>query len=130
MKYLFIPLLLIPFFTYNTTEWVRPPVRDIVQYDLHYTTIKAEVSAYNTVSWQTDGNPCIGAGGYICGRDDVLACPQKYSLGTKFEIEGKVYECLDRMNSRFPNRFDISMGNDISKAKEWGVKRLEVKIIN
>jgi 3D (Asp-Asp-Asp) domain-containing protein len=96
----------------------------------HYEVIDATITAYNTVPSQTDDSPCIAAGGYICDREDVVACPRHYPLGTRVEIAGKVYECMDRLAPKYDHRFDISMGMDIAAAKEWGVKKLSVKILN
>src|SRR5215831_9255689 len=45
--------------------------------------IETYVTGYNTVAAQTDRTPCIGAAGtYICGRNDVVACPPLLKLGT------------------------------------------------
>lgn len=118
-------ILILPF-TYTKTEWKRPRVE--IQYDLNYTEIEAIVTAYNTVPEQTDGNPCIAAGGYICGRDDVVACPVKYPLGTRVNIAGKMYECLDRTAPKYGNRFDISFDKDLEGARNWGKKLLSIKI--
>ena len=91
----------------------------------------AHVTAYNTVEGQTDDTPCISASGdNICGRDDVVACPTSLPLGALVEINGKVYECLDRTNPRFNGRFDISFDKDVQGALAWGIKKVEVKIID
>jgi len=87
-------------------------------------TTLSVVSAYNSVPEQTDDSPCIGAGGYICERDDVVACPRSIPLYTKVEIDGVVYECFDRMNIRYESaelpHFDIYMGKDIGRAFKFG----------
>ena len=76
-------------------------------------TFKAKVTGYNTVPAQTDSTPCIAASGdNICGRDDVLACPSEYPLGSIFEIGGKEYTCLDRTAAKYNGRFDISCDKD------------------
>jgi len=90
----------------------------------------ADVSAYNTVEAQTDNTPCISASGdNICGRDDVVACPRRFPLGTNFEILGKDYICLDRLSLKYDNRIDISFDKDIQGAINFGVKNLKI-IIN
>ena len=89
------------------------------------------VTAYNTVGWQTDSTPCISASGdNICGRDSVVACPSKYPFGTKFFIDGKEYECLDRTSSKYGARLDISFDKDIEGAKRWGkqIKKVIIKL--
>lgn len=89
-----------------------------------------KVTAYNTVPEQTDSTPCISASGDdICGRDDVVACPTILPLGTMVEIEGNMYECLDRTHPRFDYRFDISFDKDISGALAWGIRTVEVRVI-
>lgn len=88
------------------------------------------VSAYNTVTWQTDGNPCTSASGdNICGRNDTIACSRKYKLGTKFLIEGKTYTCLDRLADKYDERIDINFDKDIKGAKAWGIKRLNILVM-
>lgn len=76
--------------------------------------VLARVTGYNTVAAQTDNTPCIAASGdNICGRTDVVACPRNLALGSKVEIDGKTYTCLDRTNSKFNGRFDISCDKDM-----------------
>lgn len=89
------------------------------------------ISAYNTVEWQTDSTPCISASGdNICGRDDVVACPRAYPIGTNFIIDGKVYVCLDRLHGDYDSRIDISFDKDLQGAIEWGIKNKMVIILD
>ena len=85
--------------------------------------IEAFVTGYNTVPPQTDGTPCIGAAGtYICGRNDVVACPPLLKLGTAVEIGGKRYVCEDRTSRKYRGRFDINCDQDKScpfKVASW-----------
>lgn len=93
------------------------------------TKINAYVTGYNTVEAQTDSEPCEAAGGYICGRTDVVACPRQYPLGTRVRIAGKEYECLDRTASKYNDRFDISCDKDFEcpyKITGWH----EIEILN
>ena len=95
-------------------------------------TIEAKVTAYNTVAAQTDASPCIAANGKnICGKDNIVACPSKYPLGTLVEIQDKVYECQDRMAEQYrnENRFDISMDKNVEGAVNFGSKTLIVKVL-
>lgn len=90
----------------------------------------ATVTAYNTVEWQTDSTPCLAAGGHICGRTDVIACPSVYALGTWVHVEGMgEYECMDRTATKYNGRFDISFDKDIDGAIAFGKKTLEVTIL-
>jgi hypothetical protein len=89
----------------------------------------ASISAYNSVPEQTDNTPCLGAGGHICGRNDVVA-NNCLPIGTMVQIDGKIYEVYDRMNSRYGcEYFDIYMGMDIQGAKEFGRQIKEVIIL-
>src|SRR5215475_1491301 len=77
--------------------------------------IETYVTGYNTVATQTDGTPCIGAAGtYICGRNDVVACPPLLKLGTTVEIGGKRSVCEDRTSPKYRSRFDINCDQDRS----------------
>lgn len=88
-----------------------------------YQERKAYITGYNTTRGQTDNTPCISASGdNICGRTDVVACPRGIKLGTKVEIRGKEYTCLDRTSSRYDGRFDISCDKDMkcpSRVTGW-----------
>lgn len=79
-------------------------------------TVRAFVTGYNTVPGQTDSTPCTAAGGNICGRTDVVACPTYLALHSHVEIRGKVYECMDRTAPKFNSRFDISCDKDVACA--------------
>lgn len=73
-----------------------------------YHELYAHVTGYNTVPAQTDNTPCIAASGAnICGRTDVIACPRSIKFGTVIEINGKMYECEDRLARKYDSRFDI-----------------------
>lgn len=87
----------------------------------------ATVTAYNTVEAQTDASPCVAAGGYICGRRDVVACPRHIPLHTWVTIEGKTYECMDRTAPKYDHRFDISCDKDMAcPYRITGVKKVIV----
>lgn len=91
--------------------------------------VLATITAYNTVPWQTDDTPCLGAGGDICGRNNVVACPRSIPLGTWVIIDDTYYECLDRLAVKYDDRFDISFDKDIQGAKEFGKQYKEVIIL-
>lgn len=91
--------------------------------------VLATITAYNTVPWQTDDTPCLGAGGNICGRNNVVACPRSIPLGTWVIIDDTYYECLDRLAVKYDDRFDISFDKDIQGAKEFGRQIKEVIIL-
>jgi hypothetical protein len=39
--------------------------------------------------------------------DGIVACPRKYPFGTRVVIEGRIYECRDRLSRKYDDRFDI-----------------------
>ena len=89
---------------------------------------EAEVSAYNPVEAQTDGDPFIMSSGKRV-YDGAIACPRWLELGTRVEILGRVYTCEDRMNIRYNNHFDIMMW-EYQDAIDFGRRTLQVKIFN
>ena len=89
---------------------------------------EAEVSAYNPVEAQTDGDPMIMSSGNRV-YDGAIACPRWLELGTRVEILGRVYTCEDRMNIRYNNHFDIMMW-EYQDAIDFGRRTLQVKIFN
>jgi len=89
------------------------------------------ITAYNTLSYQTDNEPCISASGMnICETEGLIcACPREFEFGTNFLIDGKVYNCQDRLHSKYDNRIDLLM-DTIEEAKEFGKRELSVHILN
>lgn len=77
------------------------------------TIVFAYITGYNTTADQTDGTPCIAAGGNICGRKDAVACPPTLALRSWVVIGGKKYQCMDRTAEKFKHRFDISCDKDM-----------------
>lgn len=108
-----------PAFEVKTKEAVEKPA---------YKTRIAKITGYNTVEAQTDQTPCISSSGHnICGRNDVVACPRSIKLGTKVEIGGKMYVCLDRLAAKYDNRFDISCDKDMAcPYKVTGTKEVRI----
>ena len=91
------------------------------------TAIIAEITSYNSVPAQTDDTPFITASGTHV-HDGTIACPYEYAFGTTVSIEGKKYTCEDRMNRKYPDRFDVWLANTASSS-EWGIKTMRI-IIN
>lgn len=93
------------------------------------------VTAYNSVAWQTEGDPVLaawgdtlypGLHGVAVSRDLI---PLGLSHNTPVLIEGlpDTFRVKDKMNARFKNHIDIYMGNDVTKAREWGRRRLKIR---
>jgi len=97
--------------------------------------IRVTASAYNSVAYQTNGNPQITAFGdslkpgmkYIAVSRDLQALGLKYNTPVKIEgLEG-IYLVKDKMHSRWVNKIDIYMGTDIKAAKQWGRKKVNIQ---
>lgn len=95
--------------------------------------MKVAVTAYNSVPWQTDATPCIGArGADICAylKAGSNTCAANFvPIGTVLEVEG-LGTCVvrDRMNRRYWYRVDWYMGDDIAAAKAFGVRYKQIGI--
>lgn len=91
--------------------------------------VVAEITAYTSSIDETDDTPTLMADGTNT-RQGAIACPSKYSFGTKVYIENNVYTCSDRMNKRYRDseHFDIWV-QDKNSAFEWGRRTLTIKII-
>lgn len=105
------------------------PYKDLTLVEVYRGTYT--ITAYNTVPEQTSGNPCISASGInICEGMELghnyVAC-NFCNFGMYVEIEGKIYEVVDRTSTEFSNRIDIAMPADqIQEARDWGARELEV----
>lgn len=90
------------------------------------------VSAYNSVFWQTQGNPNITAWGdtlksgikVVAVSRDLLALGIEHNTMLTIESLPDTFYVKDKMNCRWRNRIDIYMGKNIRKAREWGRKKL------
>lgn len=97
--------------------------------------LNVSVTAYNSVSSQTDGQPNIAAWGdtlvpgakTIAVSRDLIPLGLKYNTSVKIEgLEG-IYLVKDKMHHRWTKRIDIYMGTDVQKAKNWGRKKLTIQ---
>lgn len=89
-------------------------------------TIQATVTAYSSSPDETDDTPFITASG-TSTRIGVAACPRWLAFGTEIAIGGNPYTCLDRMNQKYGERFDIWFPSK-QDALEFGIRREEVTI--
>ena len=89
--------------------------------------IQAVVTAYSSTPEQTDDSPRVTASGRYVGPK-VIACPKSYKFGTMVRILGKVYECADRMNQKFGERFDVWF-EKTEDALAFGKKNITVEIL-
>jgi len=88
---------------------------------------RATITAYTSSSNETDSNPHITASGERTGIGTV-ACPHRIRFGAKVRIDGRIYECRDRLNRRMDHRFDIWMPTK-AQAKQFGKRTLMVEIV-
>lgn len=97
--------------------------------------IEIYATAYNSLSWQTDSEPCITASGMnICERDieDVVVTNYSYlPFGSKIKMPelfgDREFLVEDRMNERYTQTLDIWM-KDYFDAKEFGRQKIKVEI--
>ena len=86
----------------------------------------AIVTAYSSTVGQTDSTPYTTAH-QTPVREGIIACPRYIPFHTKIVIQGRTYDCEDRMNIRHKDKFDIWFPTK-KLANKWGIKKLEVII--
>ncbi len=94
-----------------------------------------KASAYNSRRGQTDASPSIAAWGdrlrpgmrVIAVSRDLIELGLR--RGQRVEIVGLEGEfvVLDRMPSRWRQKIDIYMGEDVRAARNWGVRDVEIR---
>jgi hypothetical protein len=119
---------------FNSSIIVREYTMGSIMFDLSEpkeegTTIYAWITGYNSVREQTDDTPCLASNGNICGRKQVVACPRSIPLGTWIKIDGKAYECMDRLATKYDDRFDLFFDKDIQGAINYGKQYKEIIIL-
>jgi 3D (Asp-Asp-Asp) domain-containing protein len=92
-----------------------------------------EVTAFNSVPEQTDDTPCTSADGSdICARyaaGELICAANFVPFGTRLAVPGYgTCTVADRLSRRFPERVDIYLGTDITAARRWGLRRLDIEI--
>ena len=114
-------------------QTIPKEINVVVDYTKGIGTIR-EVSAYTSRVEETDDTPCIAADGSdICVRaskGETLCAANFVPLGSKLTID-KFGTCTvaDRMNRRYQNRVDVYMGNDLERARSFGLQKLEVATV-
>ncbi|WP_242206579.1 3D domain-containing protein [Aestuariivivens insulae] len=97
-------------------------------------TIEVTATAYNSLRYQTDGDPHITAFGdslvpglrYVAVSRDLLKKGLKHNTPVKIEGLDSIYIVKDKMHYRWKNRIDIYMGLNVKKAKAWGKKKVTI----
>ena len=92
-------------------------------------------TAYNSLPGQADHEPEIAAWGdrlepgmkAIAVSRDLLEAGLTRGMRVRIEgLEGE-YVVLDRMPSRWNDRIDIYMGEDVRAARSWGVREVRIQ---
>ena len=109
-------------------DYLLNDIKEKIEKENNALIIDATITAFNTVEAQTDNSPCLAKFGYICNRDDIVACPRNLPAHTKVKIFNKEYECMDWLSVKYPDRFDISFDKDIEGAINFGKKYTKVTI--
>ncbi|WP_405023546.1 3D domain-containing protein [Mangrovimonas cancribranchiae] len=110
----------------------KTPKQSISQYK--WECLDVTVTAYNSLSYQTNSQPNITAFGdtlspnlkCIAVSRDLLKLGLTYNTPVVIEgLEG-IYLVKDKMHRRWRKRIDIYMGKDVKKAKQWGRQKLTI----
>ena len=126
---LFVPALLVSCFLTPVLNSCSSPEPVEVK------SLEVTATAYNSVEVQTKkGDPATAAWGdklkpgvkAIAVSRDLLKQGLDYNTPVKIEGLPGTYRVLDKMHSRWNNRIDIYMGEDIDLAKEWGRQTVEI----
>lgn len=98
---------------------------------VEWQSLSVAATAYNSVPSQTTAaNPATAAWGDVL-KPGMRAIAVSRDLidkglthGTKVRIDGLpgVYTVRDKMAARWRNKIDIYMGQNIAKARDWGIR--------
>jgi len=105
-----------------------------IENNYEWNTIEVTATAYNSLVYQTGGNPFITAFGdslkpgvlYIAVSRDLLKLGLKHNTLVKVEGLNGTYLVKDKMHSRWRNKIDIYMGTDVNAAKKWGRRKVNI----
>lgn len=100
-----------------------------------WNTIRVTVSAYNSVSWQTDSLHNIAAWGdtlkpgmkCIAVSRDLERKGLVYNTPVRIEGLPGLYLVKDKMHPRWQNKIDIYMGANVREARTWGRQKREIQ---
>lgn len=102
--------------------------------DVEKHSLEVTATAYTSHQGQTLGNPRVAAWGdtlkpgikAIAVSRDLLDSGLNY--GIKVNIEGLPgrYRVTDKMHSRWEKKIDIYMGEELDKARKWGVRKVTI----
>lgn len=92
-------------------------------------------TAYNSVPEQTADDPNRGAWGDLLqpGMRAIAVSRDLLGMGLTRGVEVTIdglpgrYVVLDKMGERWKKRIDLYMGDDVSAARTWGVRRVKIR---
>ncbi|TDS15053.1 3D (Asp-Asp-Asp) domain-containing protein [Maribacter caenipelagi] len=123
--------LFMVFFLLTAFSCTDKPLND--KYNWVPMTVTA--TAYNSLPYQTSyEHPAITAWGdsikpgqkWIAVSRDLLKKGLHYNTMVKIDTFEGVYLVKDKMHSRWRNRIDIYMGENVNKAKKWGRRKINI----
>jgi 3D (Asp-Asp-Asp) domain-containing protein len=109
--FLLLGLLLLPQIAFGNRDPYRAP-RSVQAIVTAYTSSRSGLTASGTLAF-----------------DGAVACPRKYPFGTRFKIQGRIYNCQDRLNSKYENRFDIWKPSKTA-ARAFGRRKLTLVLVS
>ncbi len=101
----------------------------------NWVPLQVTATAYNSLPYQTSyEHPAIAAWGdsikpgqkWIAVSRDLLKKGLVYNTMVKIDTFKGVYIVKDKMHSRWRNRIDIYMGENVKEAKEWGRRKITI----
>ncbi|HSM63620.1 MAG TPA: hypothetical protein VK833_06760, partial [Gillisia sp.] len=104
---------------------------------MNWKSLEVTASAYNSLAYQSEGNPKITAWGdtlkpgmnVIAISRDLIKKGLVYNTPVKIDGLSGVFFVKDKMHHRWKNKIDIYMGEDVQKAKNWGRKKITIKYL-
>jgi len=138
MTRLFLEISSISFFTFFMTFYIscKEPNETHVE-AVNWKTVKVTASAYNSLAYQSQGNPKITAWGdtlkpgmnVIAISRDLMKKGLVYNTPVKIDGLSGIFFVKDKMHHRWRNKIDIYMGEDVQKAKNWGRKKISIQYL-
>ncbi|MCM4158946.1 hypothetical protein FHG64_01625 [Antarcticibacterium flavum] len=97
-------------------------------------SLTVTASAYNSLGYQTGGNPRVTAWGdtiepgmkVIAVSRDLIEKGLDHNTPVKIEGFEGVFLVKDKMHYRWKNKIDIYMGEDVKRARKWGRKKVNI----
>lgn len=102
--------------------------------DTEWQSMEVTATAYNSLAYQTSGNPSIAAWGdtlipgmkAIAVSRDLIDSGLVHGTKVKIDTLPGLYTVLDKMNRRWTKKIDIYMSDSVQKAREWGKRTVTI----